>query len=89
MREAFHDQLDSIFHDQGLPNLGYMNDLLYIASAIAPPSFNDVMMGNNVSSFTMGGAYQTLGSDGFLVDVTPTGFGFFFVPPLAILPDTV
>ena len=24
-------QLDTIFHDQGLPNLGYMNDLLYIA----------------------------------------------------------
>ncbi len=69
-------QLDTIFHDQGLPNLGYMNDLLYIASAIAPPSFNDVMMGNNVSSFTMGGAYQTLAGDDSLVDVTPTGFGY-------------
>ena len=43
--------VQTIFHDQGLPNLGYMNDLLYIAAAIAPGSFNDVTLGNNVSSF--------------------------------------
>ncbi|KAK6020999.1 hypothetical protein OSTOST_13339, partial [Ostertagia ostertagi] len=36
-------QLNAVFTDQGLPNLGYMNDLLYIASAIAPASFNDVL----------------------------------------------
>ena len=30
-----------------------MNDLLYIASAIAPASFNDVTLGNNMSSFAM------------------------------------
>jgi hypothetical protein len=64
-------QLDTIFHDQGLPNLGYMNDLLYIASAIAPASFNDVTLGNNTSSFVLGGSYE---SDGKAV--TPTGFGF-------------
>ena len=29
-------QLNAVFHDQKLPQLGYMNDLLYIASAIAP-----------------------------------------------------
>ena len=46
-------------HDQGLPSLGYMNDLLYIASAIAPASFNDVTMGNNISSFVAGRHLQT------------------------------
>ena len=49
-------QLNAIFDDQGLPQLGYMNDLLYIASAIAPASFNDVTLGNNISSFVIGGA---------------------------------
>ena len=48
-------QIDTIFEDQGLPNLGYMNDLLYIAAAIAPASFNDITFGNNVTSFRMGG----------------------------------
>ena len=64
-------QFDAIFHDQGLPNLGYMNDLLYIAAVIAPASFNDVTLGNNTSSFVMGGSYE---SDGHAI--TPTGFGF-------------
>ena len=64
-------QLDTIFHDQGLPNLGYMNDLLYIAAAIAPASFNDVTLGSNTSSFVLGGPYE---SDGHAI--TPTGFGF-------------
>jgi len=44
-------QLDVIFADQGLPELGYYNDLLYIAAAIAPGSFNDVTIGQNNSSF--------------------------------------
>jgi hypothetical protein len=43
-------QIDTIFHDQGLPSLGFMNDLLYMAAAIAPASFNDITFGNNVSS---------------------------------------
>jgi hypothetical protein len=29
-----------------------MNDLLYIASVVAPASFNDVTLGTNTSSFT-------------------------------------
>ena len=64
-------QLDTIFHDQGLPNLGYMNDLLYIAAVIAPASFNDVTLGNNTSSFVLGGPYYSNGQH-----ITPTGFGF-------------
>jgi len=64
-------QFDAIFHDQGLPNLGYMNDLLYIAAVIAPASFNDVTLGNNTSSFVMGGSYESDGQH-----ITPTGFGF-------------
>jgi hypothetical protein len=68
-------QLNTIFADQGLPNLGYMNDLLYMASAIAPAAFNDITMGNNTSSFTMGGSYITNGTA-----VTPTGFGYSAIP---------
>jgi subtilase family serine protease len=68
---ALGAQLNAIFHDQGLPQLGYMNDLLYIAAAIAPASFNDVRIGNNTSSFVLGGPIT---SDG--VQITPTGFGY-------------
>ena len=64
-------QIDTIFDDQGLPNLGYMNDLLYIAAAIAPASFNDVTFGNNVTSFRVGGPID---SDGEAI--TLTGFGY-------------
>ena len=35
-------QFNVIFKDQRLPTLGFYNDLLYIASAIAPASFNDI-----------------------------------------------
>ncbi|MBW6402017.1 hypothetical protein KPL78_29495 [Roseomonas sp. HJA6] len=48
---ALTAQLDVIFQDQGLPELGYYNDLLYIAAAIAPGSFNDVTIGHNTASF--------------------------------------
>ena len=68
-------QLNAIFQDQGLPNLGYANDLLYIAAAVAPGSFNDVTIGNNVSSFVYGGSFM---SDGEAI--TPTGFGYSAVP---------
>ncbi|WP_421994259.1 hypothetical protein [Reyranella sp.] len=65
-------QFNAIFNDQGLPNLGYMTDLLYIAAAIAPASFNDVTQGNNVSSFLYGGAtYQSEGEA-----IIPTVFGY-------------
>ena len=64
-------QINAIFADQGLTNLGYMNDLLYIAAAIAPASFSDITIGNSTSSFLYGGGYT---SDG--VDITPTGYGY-------------
>ena len=64
-------QLNAVFHDQNLPQLGYMNDLLYMASAIAPAVFNDITMGTNASSFVLGGSIT---SDG--VNITPTGYGY-------------
>ena len=77
-------QFNVIFRDQGLPSLGFYNDLLYIAAAIAPASFNDIVLGNNNSSF-----YYTQDPSGF-VDVSafgqpgssiqPTGMGFNATP---------
>ena len=61
-------QINYVFSDQGLPNLGYMNDLLYLAAVIAPGSFHDVTMGNNISSFSIGGANYG--------GITPTGYGY-------------
>ncbi len=69
---ALGAQFNAIFADQGLPHLGYMNDLLYIASAIAPASFNDIRTGNNISSFVQGGDYTTDGGQA----ITPTGYGY-------------
>jgi hypothetical protein len=73
-------QINTIFADQNLPNLGYMNDLLYTAAAIAPAAFNDVTLGNNTSSFFEPGKYQTVdptASDpDATVDVSPTGYGY-------------
>ena len=63
MWAALVSQFNAIFQDQELPNLGYMNDLLYIAAAIAPASFNDVTLGNNTSSFSLGGPYSTPTAD--------------------------
>lgn len=69
-------QLNAIFVDQGLPRLGYMNDLLYIASAMTPAAFNDVTLGNNVSSYVAGvGTYLDDGNP-----VMPTGFGYYAGP---------
>lgn len=70
-------QLNTIFADQSLPQLGYMNDLLYTASAIAPAAFNDVTIGNNISSFLLAtpGAYTTNGSG-----VDPTNVGYTAIP---------
>ena len=78
MWAALVAQFDAVFHDQGLPNLGYMNDLLYTAAAIAPASFNDITLGNNTSSFTLGGHYLTPTASGSTatVNVTPTGWGY-------------
>ena len=71
-------QFNAIFQDQGLPPLGYMNDLLYIAAAVAPAAFNDVQLGSNTSSFRLGGPYRTPPEDGSdpTQHVTPTGFGY-------------
>ena len=64
-------QLNAVFADQHLPQLGYMTDLLYIASAITPAAFNDITIGKDASSFVLGGAFT---SDG--VNITPTGYGY-------------
>jgi len=73
-------QIETIFGDQGLPRPGYMNDLLYIASAVAPAAFNDVTLGNNTSSYVEGNAYQTENpadpDSPDTVGVNPTGFGY-------------
>ena len=69
-------QIDTIFHDQGLPNLGYANDLLYTAAAIAPASFNDITMGNNVTSFLHGGPIIDSKGDA----LTLTGYGYYAGP---------
>lgn len=71
---ALISQIDAVFQDQGLPQLGYMNDLLYLAAAIYPAAFNDITVGNNTSSFTLGGTSGTV-RDGD-VHITPTGFGY-------------
>ena len=70
-------QIDTIFDDQGLPHLGFANDLLYIAGAIAPGSFNDVTFGNNVMSFIDGGGadHRRNGKP-----ITLTGYGYYAGP---------
>lgn len=70
-------QITTIFGDQGLPVLGYMNDLLYTAAAIAPASFNDITFGNNVTSFYQNtdGQYWSNGEP-----VTLTGYGYSAAP---------
>ena len=78
---ALTAQINLIFEDQGLPRLGYMNDLLYTASAIAPAAFADVTLGNNISSFAAGGAYSTAAAAGTgQVAVSPTGYGYYAGP---------
>ena len=74
---SLYAQFNAIFHDQGLPNLGYSNDLLYIAAAISPGSFNDITSGSNTSSFYAGGAIHTPGYSG---GITPTGYGYSAAP---------
>lgn len=84
-------QFNVIFRDQGLPKLGYYTDLLYIASVIAPGSFNDIQLGNNVNSFYTT-PYQTeyfnpasnstnSGNDnGLGLFQVPTGLGYLAQP---------
>jgi hypothetical protein len=68
---ALITQINAVFKDQGMGQLGYMNDLLYIADVIAPGSFNDVTLGNNTSSYLPGGPITDAGSQ-----ITPTGYGY-------------
>ncbi|MBR0651328.1 hypothetical protein GXW78_16770 [Roseomonas terrae] len=78
---ALAAQINTIFLDQGLPRLGYMNDLLYAAAVVAPASFNDITLGNNIASFNWGGEY-TSATDPFVAipedtnQITPTGLGY-------------
>lgn len=65
-------QINYIFADQGLPNLGYATDLMYIADVVLPGAFNDITMGNNASSFSVPGPYSTPSAK----QVQPTGFGY-------------
>jgi hypothetical protein len=71
---ALMAQVDTIFVDQGLPHLGFANDLLYIAAAVAPASFNDITFGNNVTSFIYGGS-NPIDAQGLAI--TLTGYGYF------------
>lgn len=68
-------QIDTIFQDQGLPNIGFANDLLYTAAAVAPASFNDITYGNNVMSFLYGGPIDNDGTQ-----ITLTGYGYHAGP---------
>ena len=61
-------QINYVFGDQHLPNLGYMTDLLYLASVITPGAFNDVTLGNNTSSYSLDGANYG--------GINPTGTGY-------------
>ena len=81
---ALTTQFNAIFHDQGLPSLGFYNDLLYIASVINPGAFNDILLGNNDNTYAMSttgptGYFNTnngnnsIFNDGFYM--TPTGHG--------------
>ncbi|SEO28953.1 hypothetical protein SAMN02990966_01518 [Rhodospirillales bacterium URHD0017] len=72
-------QVNAIFADQGLPKLGYMTDLLYVAAAIAPGSFNDVTVGNNVSSYLNGNATGDVYDAGGQ-QIVPTGHGYYAGP---------
>ncbi|MEP9376529.1 DUF4114 domain-containing protein [Aquabacter sp. CN5-332] len=70
-------QIDTVFKDQGLPRLGFMNDLLYNAAAIAPAAFNDITYGNNITSFHWD-------EDGAIINdgrhTTLTGYGYKATP---------
>ncbi|MEP9380671.1 DUF4114 domain-containing protein [Aquabacter sp. CN5-332] len=67
--------LNADFAEIGLPRLGYANDLFYIAAVVAPASFNDITVGSNMSTFSMGGPISTSFYGGGTQTITPTGFG--------------
>lgn len=69
-------QINTIFADQGLPRLGYINDLLYTAAVVSPGAFNDITIGNNTSSYTKPGPYSTINNNGETRQLQPTGYGY-------------
>ncbi|MDE1567693.1 DUF4114 domain-containing protein [Aquabacter sp. P-9] len=69
-------QINTIFGAQLLPDLGMSNDLLYIAAATAPGAFNDVRLGNNISTYVAGGTLVTETTSGGTTTITPTGLGY-------------
>lgn len=69
-------QLNAILVDQGLPQLGYFNDLLYQVAAISPGAYNDVTYGSIISTYYEGGPYTTQDKQGNAITITPTGFGY-------------
>ncbi|MGD9883198.1 MAG: DUF4114 domain-containing protein [Reyranella sp.] len=80
-------QLDAVFADQTLGPLGYYNDLLYMAAAIAPASFNDITLGNNINSFyltTDDTGYFQISQDSqgqaIYTPMVPTGLGYEAAP---------
>ncbi len=73
-------QIDTIFVDQGLPHLGFANDLLYIAARHRAGSFNDVTFGNNVTSYIDGGPGGATVIDDQAMPITLTGYGYFAGP---------
>jgi len=75
---ALTARFDAVFSDQGLPNLGFYNDLIYTAAAIAPASFNDITQGNNISSYygTTSSTYYNDSDSG----IAPTGQGYEAAP---------
>ena len=75
-------RLNTVFADQGLPQLGFYNDLLYQAAALAPGSFNDVTLGNNINTFYVpDGTTAYFNSSGRVLDyMVPTGLGYSASP---------
>lgn len=73
-------QFDAAFADQGLPQLGFYNDLLYTAAVVAPASFNDIQLGNNINSFYLSPTptpYYNSNEGAYMV---PTGQGYTAQP---------
>ena len=68
-------QFDAVFADQGLPRLGFYNDLLYTAAAITPASFNDILLGSNTTSF-----YLSLTPTGYFQISTNSSGGTVYTP---------
>jgi hypothetical protein len=73
-------QLNTIFADQGLPQLGFYNDLLYQAAALAPASFNDITLGNNINTFYKSSTHTGYYNQNTDTHMVPTGLGYSAAP---------